>query len=77
MDRNEGPQKTSAASVITIVFLILPLLYILSLGPVVYVLQLTNGAGADFAEAFYYPVIWLHDNTPLKEPLEWYVDFWE
>jgi hypothetical protein len=31
----------------------------------------------DALRAIYWPVIWAHDNTPLKKPLEMYVDVWE
>jgi hypothetical protein len=26
---------------------------------------------------FYSPLDWLHGNTPLKKPLEWYVQLWQ
>jgi hypothetical protein len=27
-------------------------------------------------EPLYAPVMWLHDNTPLEQPIEWYVGLW-
>ncbi len=47
--------------------------YIASVGPAVW---LWNKMGWDF-ELFRYlyaPVIWLHENTPLETPIEWWVD---
>lgn len=44
--------------------------YVLSVGPVV---GLTS---VSLDSPFYTPIIWLHDNTFLAEPLEWYVRLW-
>jgi hypothetical protein len=55
---------------------VLPLLYVLSIGPAA---RLMKGSPARFTmqlRAFYYPVIWLHDHTVLKKPLEVYVALW-
>lgn len=52
-----------------------PLFYLLSIGPVAAIwvkTQLPVGP----LETLYAPVIWLHDHTPLKKPLEWYVELW-
>ena len=56
-------------------FLAAPLLYVLSIGPV-FKFGGKPPLSLEFVEAFYAPVIWLHDHTPLKKPLEWYVDWW-
>jgi len=45
-----------------------PLLYVLSLGPVGALIK-NNSSAEDVARRFYYPVIWLDKNTPLKYPL--------
>ena len=44
--------------------------YLFSVGPVV---GLTS---VSLNSPFYTPVIWLHKNTFLAEPLEWYVRLW-
>lgn len=75
MDRPETPRKNSAAAVALIGILMLPLLYVLSLGPAVMIIDHT-GCGEDFAEVVYYPLIWLHENTPLRASLDWYVGLW-
>jgi len=50
-------------------------IYVLSVGPVFAMIEYAN-YGKQSAETFYGPVIWLHDETLLKKPLEWYSDLW-
>ena len=50
-------------------------IYILSIGPVIALVESVN-VGRDAARAFYDPVIWLHGNTILEGPLEWYSNVW-
>ena len=53
-------------------------LYILSIGPVGAARNHVNlDISVDELRSFYGPVIWLHDNTFLKQPLEWYADAWD
>jgi len=59
-----------------ILLIALPLLYVLSIGPVAAITIRTSRSDREFVEQFYAPVIWLHDHTPLKKPLEYYVMFW-
>ncbi|MBS2038220.1 hypothetical protein JST97_24760 [bacterium] len=54
----------------------LPLIYLFSIGPVVFVVEKT-GRSPDLLVRAYTPVIWLHDHTILQRPLEGYVDFWQ
>jgi hypothetical protein len=58
------------------VVLALLLLYALSVGPAVFLVNAT-GEGRGVVRVAYLPHIWLHDYTPLKEPLEWYVEPWQ
>jgi len=48
-----------------ILLVLVPLLYVLSMGPVVAIAG-KNRANATTILAVYGPVIWLHHNTPLK-----------
>ena len=50
--------------------------YVVSVGPAV-VLSEKLDIDNDIMEAIYKPVIWLHAETPLKQPLEDYVDAWD
>jgi hypothetical protein len=52
--------------------IIIPMLYILSIGPVGFILQKYHINEEPF-RIIYLPIAWLHQNTLLKEPLEWYV----
>lgn len=52
-----------------------PVLYVLSIGPVVAITKGKPGTVAT-VQAIYYPVRWLHEHTALKKPLEAYARFW-
>jgi hypothetical protein len=52
-----------------------PLLYVLSIGPVVMLCE-RAGVNGGAVRMVYAPVIWLHNNTPLQKPLEWYAGLW-
>ncbi len=69
MDENQD-QKGNSVEVV-LVCVLLPVLYVLSIGPVVWLVKKLNWPDELF-ERFYQPVVWLHDNTALKVPLEWY-----
>lgn len=57
--------------------MLLPLLYVLSIGPVVAIAERTKSTESlKLLKAVYAPVIWLHDHTILKKPLEAYVELW-
>jgi len=53
--------------------LLVPLVYLISFGPVVALVEKSGNRGLrDRVGALYEPVGWLHDNTLLKTPLEDY-----
>jgi len=61
---------------LAVAFLIaLPLLYILSIGPVALISQKMLG-GTQKIREFYLPVIWLHEHTILEKPLDMYIELW-
>lgn len=73
---HSSDSKGSSNSVVTFLAVV-PLLYVLSIGPAAaWVSRSNNGLGADVLTKVYAPVIWLHDHTVLKEPLEAYVELW-
>ncbi len=62
----------------TLSIVAVPVLYILSIGPLWYLVErgtipepIPKGL-----EVFYKPLAWIHDNTPLRRPLDAYVDWW-
>jgi hypothetical protein len=66
---------SGTAPLLLAILILVPILYVLSIGPVVAVVEKT-GTGREAVVIFYAPVIWLHDNTPLEKPLEKYAEFW-
>ena len=68
--------RSSSGWLVTFV-VVAPLLYVLSIGPVAALLSRTNsGVSVGTLRKIYAPVIWLHDHTLLKQPLEAYVELW-
>lgn len=61
---------------ITAVLLMAPVVYVLSFGPADYAMKCCNARGVKIVLTVYAPVVWLHDHTLLREPLEWYAAFW-
>ncbi|MBN8419383.1 MAG: hypothetical protein J0L73_10740 [Verrucomicrobia bacterium] len=78
-DDTDNSRQTSNSSAITVVVLALPLLYALSMGPVAFVFGRYHSLKSmeKAAQAFYAPMFWLHAHTFLKEPLEYYLGWWE
>jgi len=66
-------------AVAPVIVLLLPMIYVLSIGPAVCLREATgrNRRLEEAAGAFYSPVIFLHQTTPLREPIEAYVEFRE
>jgi hypothetical protein len=52
------------------------LLYILSTGPVIMLIEKKRLKEDGFVETFYAPIGWLDDNTPLGRPLRVYWHLW-
>ena len=82
-EKNE-PDETSGRwrglGLVAALLVVLPVLYFLSIGPVVMIFDKTNGLGGavsrDSLQHFYRPIIWLHDNTVMKYPAEIYLELW-
>ena len=75
-----NPPANKWGSSVTTALLALPILYVLSIGPVIYAYNAngnTLGPRTDVAcEIFYTPLVWLYENTPLRIPLDWYFELW-
>lgn len=72
--------RSSLAVWVAIVCIILPIAYVLSVGPVVWLRQSGYVAPAicEVIELPYWPLAWLRDHLgPAGDVLDWYVDLWQ
>ena len=78
MDEEEDKSTGSTGFIIACAAIVIPLLYVLSIGPVAMVCEKTNIPHEieQGFELFYAPLIWLHDHTFLQDPLKEYVMWW-
>jgi hypothetical protein len=76
-ESNRSPDSRGSSGWLVIFCVVAPLLYVLSIGPAAaLVSRANNGRNAASLRKIYAPVIWLHDHTVLKKPLEAYVELW-
>jgi 4-hydroxybenzoate polyprenyltransferase len=72
--RTERREAGIVIIVALLLIVLLPALYVLSIGPMFWFYQ---GPLPDAWMAFYAPLIWLDDQVPLcRRFFEWYVDLW-
>ena len=73
-----GPSPSRTWLWTTVVIVILPVIYALSIGPVIYWMERHRPArGPDpWLQTFYGPLLWADEHTPLKKPLDVYTDWW-
>ena len=74
----ETPRKSRGLPAMLVsagaVLLLLPCLYVASIGPVV---RYADSPRLEHVwSVVYAPLDWLHRHTPLRTPLEWYVGLW-
>jgi hypothetical protein len=75
MTEHDEHRERLRVGILLPMFFLAPVLYVLSIGPVVALVEKT-GVGEDAAKVFYLPVVWLHDHTPLEKPLEKWGELW-
>jgi hypothetical protein len=61
---------------VVVMMIILPVIYILSVGPAILIVVKFPKLRAPI-HAVYAPMIWLHDHTDLKKTMDPYLAFWE
>lgn len=73
--KDDQNRRSGPAVVLALVILLFPIAYVLSIGPAA---RLADQGHIEMsvADAVYFPLKWLHDHTPLRGPLEWYVELW-
>ena len=73
---NEEPEKKGNAGAIAAVLVLLPVLYVLSIGPVIR-FYLGGTMPPRFVVSFYYPLEWTHKNVRwTRGPLDAYLRLW-
>jgi hypothetical protein len=79
-DNQESSARNRAPAFVAALVIGLPLLYLLSTGPVLFVMTKTSLLGSwvswELVAKFYWPVEWLYKNTFMKEPLDLYLQLW-
>ena len=75
-DREAGRSGCGRVVVVLLIIFLLPVLYVLSSGPVLRLAEETGFPSEDTISIIYAPLVWLYDDTFLEEPLAWYVGLW-
>ena len=79
-DKEESVPSKRGPAFVAGLLLLLPLLYLLSTGPVILLMEKTNGFGGhiswDALRQFYAPLTWLYDHTFMKAPIDLYLHLW-
>lgn len=74
----EHARKPNALTWVMYFIIALPVLYLLSTGPMFFVLEkyFASEMAEPWTNTFFTPYAWLCDNTPLEKPLEAYTNWW-
>lgn len=77
MSEGGKENRSGCAIAVTIGFVLLPVLYLLSIGPAVWLVE-HKRMPEPLAEVIYAPVLILADWAPaFRNLLEWYIQFWD
>lgn len=80
-EASRSPESSSRggaglALLVAVLLFLLPVLYVLSVGPVIWITYHCGLEGM-YWEWFYWPLGWWHEHVEFTRPfLEWYVDLW-
>jgi hypothetical protein len=77
-DERERRRNAAPIAIVLIVLLVvLPCVYVLSIGPAVYLVNHGHPEWADTADTIYRPILWLSDNCgPIRVVVHAYMSFW-
>lgn len=78
--KRERGSGAALVLVLAVVVVLLPLLYVLSIGPAAWLVNTgrLNGDEGSPTYRFYSPIIWAADNyEPIEQALGWYFSLWE
>jgi hypothetical protein len=77
-DGDKREQRGPFAGCLAVALLLLPLLYVLSLGPAVRLFHDSNSPFIGLIAGFYSPLKWLAQNCqPIGDALNWYISLWQ
>lgn len=72
----EHKHKSRGLSIVIAVAILLPLLYVLSMGPA-YLIYVKHPTCWPILEKIYLPLVWLHDNnTAFRDLMDRYIELW-
>lgn len=72
-----GGSGVATAAILIGLLIVLPMLYFLSIGPVVWYCLTHNISTGGFVDTYYYPWEWLYDHCkPLQPFMDWYMEPW-
>lgn len=76
--KSRGGGSSAAATAILIGLLVVsPVLYFLSVGPVIWYYSPNYNQPPEWIQTVYYPLEWLHGNCePVRPIMEWYIELW-
>ncbi|MDZ7618099.1 MAG: hypothetical protein U1E05_13930 [Patescibacteria group bacterium] len=76
MDHDHKEAKSGGNLAVFLVALLVPIFYGLMLGPAARIHDDSPRSVQIIIETAYWPLAWLAENTPLREPIVWYVELW-
>jgi hypothetical protein len=77
MEEKEQTDRGRGSGICIVLIAMTPVFYVLLLGPAVRWHGSCPRHMKKAIEVVFTPLVWLHENTPLKEPLGAYVELWE
>ena len=76
-EREEKGRSLAGCCAVWLTLAMIPLAYIGMLGPAARWYDKCPRPMQNALQVIYYPLQWLHENTPLRKPLDWYIELWE
>lgn len=73
-----GGSGAAIAAILIGLLLVSPILYFLSIGPVIWYVNTMGGPPPEWAVTVYFPLEWLNENCePVRPAMDWYIDLWQ
>src|SRR4051794_18879304 len=72
----DGSEESTSARTLLISVIAVPVLYVLSIGPMARAALESDGGFATWFHFVYYPLGRLAYLHPVRDAMQWYIDFW-